>query len=30
MVIKHMDIPMKDFCLLRDRDTVVFQVQLLI
>ena len=30
MVIKHMDIPMKDFCLLRDRDTVIFQVQLLI
>lgn len=30
MVIRHMDIPMKDFCLLRDRDTVVFQVQLLI
>lgn len=29
MVIKNMDIPMKEFELLRDRDTVVYQVQIL-
>lgn len=30
MIIKNMQIGMKDFCLLRPRDTVVYQVQLLI